>query len=246
MPSTSACSASPSGSTYFSRKASSESQSAINPNQMTIMMVRNVLRHPRVLDLMARTATINVTDLATLGSLLQKADPSHSNSMFSVGSGLSSIVPCITKLDITLRLPLSAFRTIEDLSTKGTPESPVSHESAAISASDLAAWSQLYSSITHLSGLRRLHIWLDHSDKTSWSALNERAMLLPLTPLATLPDLRVSVNLPLLNPRYTGSDRHFCEDSPPPPFPIQRSKRLINHSQYHDDCFKQVSRMIEL
>lgn len=165
-----------------------------------------------VLDFMADVGVFNVTDLDTLGCLLQRA---HSPSDY-----LTSVFPCIRRLDITLRFPLPIFETLE------TPEAISSVGSPPANAS--TAWLRLLPAIAQLKKLQTLHIWLDHEDPSSWSVVNERAILSPLTQLTRIPNF--SITLPKLHPGLESADRHFGEDSPAPPFKIQRRLRQSYHS----------------
>jgi len=149
-----------------------------------------------VVDFTADMAVFNVTDLDTLNRLLQRAGTSSSG-ISSSFSFLTSVLPYIRKLNITLRSPPAGALT-------------------ASWASQLTIWLRLCPAIAQLKELRRLRIWLDHNDQSSWSIVNERAILSPLTPLTSISNLNISVNLPKLHPHLERPDRHFGEDSPAP------------------------------
>ena len=179
---------------------------------------------------MAGMAVFNVTDLDTLGCLLQGVDTSSSRTS-SASSFLTSVLPYIRKLNITLRLPLRICKALENPVADSNPRSPPAGGSTADWASQLTAWLQLCPTIAQLKELRRLRIWLDHNNQSSWSIVNERAILSPLMPLTSIPNLNISINLPKLHPYLERPDRHFGEDSPAPIFKIHRRLRQRYHGE---------------
>jgi hypothetical protein len=59
--------------------------------------------------------------------------------------------------------------------------------------------------------------------------VNERAFLLPLESLSPNPNLRISINLPKLHPKYETPERHYVPGCDPPPFIITRRLRQAYH-----------------
>ncbi|KAK8070729.1 hypothetical protein PG997_010932 [Apiospora hydei] len=88
----------------------------------------------------------------------------------------------------------------------------------------------------HLPSLQLLRVWLDHTDKVYWSAVDERAVLRPFEPLVTNnPHLTLSLELPKLHHLDEDPLCHFLEDKEgagrgcklgSSPRPIQVRRRL--------------------
>ncbi|RYP67238.1 hypothetical protein DL769_005815 [Monosporascus sp. CRB-8-3] len=215
-----------------------------------------------ILIFMVNTVTFHVTDLETFKYLVQRNQDSGLSHLFSEGL-LPNFCPFLKQLNITLRLHLSFFKTPENAvaltSSAGagdilkTPDNIPSH---------LKTWAQIWAALARqLKQLQNLHIWLDTDDKSSWSLVNERAILSHLAALisiGTAPGLKhVSVNLPLLHPRHEKPERHFTNDNPPPPacLTIQRNLRQTFHGkeitpgEFHvisDSEFSILVEMLEL
>ena len=132
-----------------------------------------------VVDFMADMAVFNVTDLDTLGCLLQRAGTSFSETP-SVSDYLTSVLPCIRRLDITLRLPLPICKALENPGADSSPGSSPADASTAGWASKLTVWLRLCPAIAQLKGLQGLRIWLDHDDPSSWSVSTSVLSYLPL------------------------------------------------------------------
>ncbi|OCK78679.1 hypothetical protein K432DRAFT_252881, partial [Lepidopterella palustris CBS 459.81] len=183
-----------------------------------------------VAELLADIAVFNITDPNTLDRLLKSTGICSSG--ISLTSGfLASVFPCIKELDITLRLPLADCKALDNPAADSTPDIPLAGSSTAGGESQLAVWLQLCPAIAQLKSLRKLRIWLDHADISSWSVVNERAILSPLGLLASIPDLDICINLPKLHPRLESPDRHFMEGSPAPTFEIHRRLRQRYHCE---------------
>ena len=210
------------------------------PFEQHLLISLTTLRFVDVVDFMANMAVFNVTDLNTLGCLLQRAGTSFSETS-SVSNYLTSVLPCIRRLDITLRLPLPICKALEYPEANSSPGSPPASALTASWASQLTAWLHLCPAIAQLKELQRLQIWLDHDDPLSWSIINERAILSPLAPLTNIPHFNFSINLPKLHPGLERLDRHFGEDSPAPTFKIQRRLRQSYHSKETSECHFRVS-----
>ncbi|RYP90037.1 hypothetical protein DL770_003817 [Monosporascus sp. CRB-9-2] len=202
-----------------------------------------------ILVFMSSTVTFNVTDLETLKWLVQRDQDSGLSHLL-----LAEVCPSsLRQLSITLRLPRSFFKTLEnDVAslTEGSSGSgedileETPHDEAP--SQQLKMWTRVWAALAYqLKQLQSLQIWLDNDDKSSWSMVNERAILSHLAAsisIGSIPGLEhVSVNLPLLNPRHETPERHFMKDGPSPPacFTVQRSLRPtlqveeITSGQFH-------------
>jgi hypothetical protein len=128
----------------------------------------------------------------------------------------SFLSSAIKRLHITLRLSLDECKEIErltagphyDVSPVDSPSSPTQ--------SRMTAWLQVCPAIAQLDVLRELQIWIDHDESTSWTLVNERAILRPLEPLLEIADLNMSISLPKLNPLWENPYRHYIQDNPLP------------------------------
>ncbi|KAF2253803.1 hypothetical protein BU26DRAFT_561075 [Trematosphaeria pertusa] len=164
-------------------------------------------------------AAVHVTDLDTLGCLLQEAT-TVSPGTWTVSGYLATALPLVRNLSVVLRLPLTTCKILESSSD---------HGSAPTSTTNATAWFRLCPAIARLKRLLRLHIWLDHDGESSWSVVNERAILSPLTALTDISGLDISVSLPHLHHRYETPERHFVKQWPSPPFTIERRLRQRYH-----------------
>jgi len=163
-----------------------------------------------VLDSLVDLTTFHVTDLNTIDRIVTPSSliiPGH----------LSTALVRIQKLTITLRLPLQAYE---------------GHEISLVqnAAANTSSWLKLCPAIARLERLRRLELWIDHDDPSSWSVVNERAFLSPLDNLVSHPGLDISVNLPKLHPLYETPDRHFTHKSAQPSYNITRRLRQCYHA----------------
>jgi hypothetical protein len=96
----------------------------------------------------------------------------------------------------------------------------------------MSAWMHIYLVLAQLKSLERLRVWVDHDDISSWTLVNERAILHPLEPLLEHSNLDMSICLPKLHPRWENPYRHFIQDNPI--FTIHRRRRHIYHSSEDD------------
>jgi hypothetical protein len=159
---------------------------------------------------MVRRTTFHTTDLETLASSM---DPDFQRrAAFALAF---SIVPLITSLSISLRLLLAFCKALEAETSAGS-----SSESL-----EVMAWRDLSDVLAKLRKLRILRFRLDHDGQESWTVVNERAIVSFLTPLAILPGLDITVDLPKLHPKLETPERHFTDNSPPPPFPTNQILR---------------------
>ncbi|KAF1995305.1 hypothetical protein P154DRAFT_445728 [Amniculicola lignicola CBS 123094] len=162
-------------------------------------------QHCEILDLLARTTILHITDLETIHHL------DYANI-----SSFQNPLQHIRELSITLRLPLNFFLSLEE------PED--GRQELARST-----WCKLDKILHQLSELRALRLYLDHDGTDTWTLVNERKTLEPITRLANSKDLVILVTLPKLHPKYEKEDRHFTDSLSGDPFPIRRMQR----QQYH-------------
>lgn len=167
-----------------------------------------LFRRADIVDSLVDTATIHVTDLATLQHILAPTTSNH----------LATALNDMRVLSITLRLPLKEFDKIESPSAQ-----PNKHPSKH-------TWPSTCSALANLQNLRKLHLWLDHDHTSSWSVVNERAFLRPLHDIANKPSPHISVNLPKTHPKHENFERHFLPSCDPPPFTITRRLRQGQHA----------------
>jgi hypothetical protein len=191
-----------------------------------------------VCDFVSEGTAINITDLDTLGVLLQTPfEPS--SDLNRPWNFWDYTRPAIHKLNIALRLPLAFYEALQE------DENLVlvtNHDTSVELNKCASAWARLWQAACHLPQLRSLHIWLDHDDRPSWSFVNERVALRQIIAALmarmqacseeqTTPHMDVTFNLPKLHPRYARPDTHFFEESPPQPFYIKRRIRQRFHCQ---------------
>ncbi|KFY50453.1 hypothetical protein V495_00253 [Pseudogymnoascus sp. VKM F-4514 (FW-929)] len=190
-----------------------------------------------VCDFVSERTAINITDLDTLDVLLQKP--------FGLSSDLNRpwhfwdyTRPGIRKLGIALRLPLAFYKALQEDENFVS----VTNHDTSIESNKCATWARLWPAICQLPQLRSLHIWLDHDDRPSWSFVNERVALRPVIAALTAhmqacseerttSHMDITFNLPKLHPRFARPDTHFFEESPPPPFSIERRIRQRFHCE---------------
>jgi hypothetical protein len=177
------------------------------------------LRYHEVCDLLVRTSMVQITEFDTLDCLDEHlATAEHAPSSF-----FASKLCEITRLGITLRLPLQCFQSLENL--------PNNVELDPASAG-LKPWLQLGSTLGQLKRLTKVELWLDYDKEGSWSVVSERALLDPLlTQLHSQhSSLDVSVILPKLHPKYEQEDRHYIHGDLPGNARLQRVLRQSFHT----------------
>lgn len=151
---------------------------------------------------MTELVCFNVTDLPTLDVLLEISGASPSSPF----GFKNSFFPYVTKLDISLRLPLPFFNALDSShEIKDGSSTPVIEDA-------LKTWSRLSSRITQLKELHSIRICLDHTSKPYWSVVNERAVLSQFEPLASNSDLDLVFVLPKLHPSLEDPQRHYIEE----------------------------------
>ncbi|KAK8070730.1 hypothetical protein PG997_010933 [Apiospora hydei] len=180
-----------------------------------------------ILDVMREQVCFHITDLDTIGTLFQylSASPATSGSLGFEGL----VAPHIQKLEVALSLPLAFFEYFDDQpSAPGRELAPLFQEQARI-------WTEMPQGIDKLlPSLRKLSIWLDHTQRPYWSVLHERAVLRPFEQLGNLSRLDLSFDLPMLRSGVGGATHLFLEEEDtggchfnnPSPTPIYIRRRL--------------------
>jgi hypothetical protein len=176
---------------------------------------------------------VHVTDLATLERIVEKkttlakkaperkalkssskkaAPPSSCTRNVYLEANISRI----QSLSIVLWLPLTKHKS--------------GRRTAAISPAALRSWTQLCPAILALTNTRRLRIWIDHDGYESWTVVNERAILAPLSNRSDNSGVEITVNLPKLHPKYETPKRHFTPACASPSFVVERRLRQRKHA----------------
>jgi hypothetical protein len=171
-----------------------------------------------VTEYIADTAAIHINDLDTLGTLITNPTTAD-NSVTS--TFLACLLPNLKTLNISLRLPRATYTMLEN--AEQCAPSPV------------PTWTDLPLAIERLHQMKRLRIWLDHDDPCTWSIISERAILSPIISLHSIASLNVTINIPMLHPKYETPDQHFTPNSALPTFTIQRRYRQRYHAMADRD-----------
>jgi hypothetical protein len=145
---------------------------------------------------------INVTDLETLDRLSKQ---------FAAGSLTVNNIPAglqngIARLSMTLRLPVE-FMLQDDGDMAAT-------ETVLRLAPTAFHWIQLEQMLSRFGSLRKLSLWLDHSDTRPWSVVSERKLLSPLLEHLSATPMDVAIILPKFHPLYETEHRHFMSKHP--------------------------------
>lgn len=153
-------------------------------------------------------AYFHLTDFTKISALFEILPSSLSVSPTPSAIDLGRLMlPCITKLCITMRLPAFFFAYFDD------QPNPTGEEVPPLEKMQAQIWLALPQRLgAHLTSLRRLEIWLDHSNTTYWSAVNERAVLRHFEHLARTPPLEIFLDLPKIHPRLENLLRHVLEE----------------------------------
>jgi hypothetical protein len=157
------------------------------------------------IDLLSGTV-MNITDLGTLdhvGEQLAAISPNLVHGIPFLHDVPVALRQGITHLSITLRLPLEFFELVElwdEHHIIGTSEEV---------AQDVRNWMHLGITLSRISTLTKLRLWLDHSDTRSWSVVNERRLLSPLLAHLSNTGIQIAIILPKLHLLYQRESRHF-------------------------------------
>ncbi|OIW26320.1 hypothetical protein CONLIGDRAFT_683309 [Coniochaeta ligniaria NRRL 30616] len=200
--------------------------------------------HIDIAQVLVSDVVFQVTDLETLEHLAQGTTGSEPVS--SPYAALSHAMPSLRKLHITLRLSLPFFRALSIVATTSsssdsinTPQALITPMHTSVTECDaVTSWLQVWPFLAlRLQGLQSLNLWLDHDESASWSLVNERAILSSIV-ASMLPQsiarLGVTVNLPMLHPRYENPERHYTKGSPPPPAFVVMNRRLRQDRFYEE------------
>lgn len=181
-------------------------------------------RHIDTVNFVLETAGAEITDIDSLARLMRDL-----GNIDRVPNYLTMAFASVKRLNVALKLPLGFCKALEHRLVAAHTECFQSTDKSMCGSdwnTQLNMWCQLNKGMRHLSGLRELHIWLDHDSKDdTWAIVNERAILFPFTILYSETQIHLTARLPILHPRCQTPDRHFMPDSPQSPFPIHRRTR---------------------
>jgi hypothetical protein len=127
----------------------------------------------------------------------------------------------VTRLSLHTKFPLHLLQCL-DIATEHTDASSRDFNSS---------WRQFDSITTLLPRLTKLELWLDHDEPCDWTVINERAITSPLNQLFDNGNLKVSISLLKLHPRFETESRHFTSDGMPTPFHLHRRFRQRHHGR---------------
>jgi hypothetical protein len=175
---------------------------------------------------MSRTTVFNITDLSNLEHIAvwpigtPPATSSYLSRMLEHG---------VTCLNITLRWPLEAYRTLENaVVAKGVvKEEQVSQV--------LEAWARTGERLSKLESLAQLRLWFDHADLSIWALVNEKALLNPLIVQMSGKTVNIVVILLKLHPLHEHEDRHFLDNTLGGRIRLYRMLRQRWHSSKDDN-----------
>jgi hypothetical protein len=186
------------------------------------------LRLFEVLDFVAMFSEVHVNDLETLKHLEEPLQTSLPPQRL-----FSSALSHLSRLNITLKLPLNFYHTLDSAG-------PIPQDLT----DDIHTWRRLETILGTLKHLKSLYLWLDHDDTCSWSVVNERAILSSITQLAAayLTDLVIHVTLPKLHPKFEEEARHFLPKQNPNSFQLHRFIRQDEHGSFRNDGRLEVTR----
>ena len=175
-----------------------------------------------VYDFLARTSTIHVSDLDLIDYWARASEVT-----MPVSSELAKMpVLNVSRLSITLKLPLAFFQSVEGLSGNYPTSSEIGP-----ATQPARLWQDLGSILSRFEALKKLDLWLDHNEPQFWVVVNERSTLDPLLiQLSSHPNLDVTVMLPMLHPKFEQSERHYTEDSISGNIRVSRVLRSKKHA----------------
>ncbi|KAH7083727.1 hypothetical protein FB567DRAFT_529793 [Paraphoma chrysanthemicola] len=158
---------------------------------------------------------INDTEVLEAMNLWTSSEVLATDRSLSVTSNfIGYTLPNVKNLEISLRIAPDNYNALEN------PDEVTMFTTA---------WNRLPETITGMCKLHHLYIWLDHSEPSTWSIVNERILLSPVDRLATISNLDIAIALPRLHPKYTTPERHFFGGSAPVGAAIKRRYRQRYH-----------------
>jgi hypothetical protein len=131
------------------------------------------------------------------------------------------LLPNITSLSIVLKLPLHFYESLEKIER--------SEDAFEDMSNDTRAWLRIDSILRLFHNLKKLQVWFEHNDSCTWTVVNERVLVSPLTRLSQDKDIEMTLSLPKLHPKFTKESRHYTGDSITP-FRLYRRLRHNYHA----------------
>ncbi|KAI4645666.1 hypothetical protein J4E93_005243 [Alternaria ventricosa] len=139
----------------------------------------------------------------------------------------------VSRLSITLKLPLKFFQSVERLSNNDSTSSDTD-----LATQQASQWQRLGPSLSWFKALKKLDLWLDHTEPQFWAVVNERSTLSSLlTQLSNHPNLDVTVTLPMVHPKFEQDERHYIDEEISPKIisPNVRIHRVLRQKRYAVD-----------
>jgi hypothetical protein len=155
-----------------------------------------------IVDLIVTSTEVIVSDITSLDKLVRR------NVKFSCS------LNNVQKLGIIAKLHTRALTAIEQRNQTSTSTS-ARELTPQNGDAEVVAWQQLSSTLAHVTALRTLRVWLDRSEDSYWTTVDESAILAPLLPLADRAQLDVCIELP----------RHYNDNITTFPFKVSRRLR---------------------
>jgi hypothetical protein len=180
-------------------------------------------RKTEMLHYLMSAATLRVAGLEDLQFVLLETQRTHPTNLELINPS-QVLMSEVCHLGVILRLPLRFFEEIDRASHEECIDNLPASEKVRF-------WMRLCSAIADLPKLSTLRIWIDHDKSKSWTVVNERAFLAPFDTIAAVrPELKITVDLPLLHPKLESWERHFVPGCSPPAYVIERRVRQRWHA----------------
>jgi hypothetical protein len=164
---------------------------------------------------------VHITDLHTIDRM-HTAEPTP-----DACDGIApSLLLKITSLSIVLKLPLHFYESLEKLERL--------EDALEDMSDDTRAWLRIDSTMRLFPNLKKLRIWFEHNDSCTWTVVNERVLVSPLTRLNLDKDIEMTLSLPKLHPKFAQDSRHYTSESGTP-FRLHRRLRQNWHATMSAD-----------
>lgn len=175
-----------------------------------------------VYDLLAHISTVHVSDLNLIDNWARASEMA----ILSPSQFAKMPVENVSRLSITLKLPLGFFQSVGRLSGNDSTSSDTD-----LATQQARLWQRLSSTLSHFEALKKLDLWLDHNEPQCWVVVNERSTLdLLLTQLSARPNLDVTITLPMLHPKYEENERHYIDETISQNINVHRALRSKKHA----------------
>lgn len=194
-----------------------------------LFIADNSARHVEITDMAARNVVFNVMDLEIVRLLARGNSSTNSSSAYHDFS--CAVRSSMRHMSITFMPTIEFFTDIQCDNWKVIPSSDpkvpdLSMEAIEAPDSKISehtkGWFYLWRDLAfQLNRIESLQLWLDHDSFWPWTIVSERWILLPfLTAMSPSHFSRlqnVSIQVPLLHPRWEADTVHFTPNNPEPP-----------------------------